>query len=115
MGSFEFKVDDIIQNMLNQNKKSLKALEVYGKTVSKELEAYAKSNRPWTDRTGEARENLKGDSEKISDEKVRCAISHGVDHGVFLEMCNERKYAILEPTIKAVSPKVLKGLDKIFK
>lgn len=115
MGSFEFKVDDIIQNMLNQNNKSMKALEAYGEVVGKELEAYAKSNRPWTDRTGEARKKLKGDSEKISDEKVRCAISHGVDYGIFLEMCNERKYAILEPTIEAVSPKVLKGLDKIFK
>ncbi len=115
MSSFEFRVDGIIQNILNQNEKSLKALEAYGEVVGKELEAYAKSNRPWTDRTGEARKSLKGDSEKVSDEKVRCTISHGVDYGVFLEMCNERKYAILEPTIEAVSPKVLKGLDKIFK
>ncbi len=32
-----------------------------------------------------------------------------------LEYCNERRYAILEPTLKAITPKALDGLKNILK
>lgn len=112
--SFKLDMGDIAKNLININPKTMAALEVYGDSVSKEMEAYAKSNRPWTDRTGEARKNLRGSTIPMKD-KVRCNISHGVNYGIFLEMCNERKYQVLEPTIKAIGPKAVNGLSKIFK
>lgn len=114
MSSFKLDMRNIAKNIIEKQTKTLAALKVYGDSVSKQMESYAKSNRPWQDRTGHARESLKGDSEFMG-HKVRCNISHGVSYGIYLEMCNERRYAILEPTIKAVSPKAINGLDKIFK
>lgn len=115
MGSFKLDMTGIAGNIMAKQQKTLAALQVYGDSVGKELESYAKSNRSWTDRTGDARKALKGSSEPIGKEVVRCSIEHGVSYGVYLEMKNERRYAILKPTIDAVGPKALNGLDKIFK
>lgn len=115
MGSFKLDLTGIARNIITKEQKTLAALQAYGDSVGKELESYAKSNRPWSDRTGDARKALKGSSESISKEIVRCSIEHGVSYGIYLEMKNERRYAILEPTVKAVAPKAISGLDKIFK
>lgn len=112
--SFKLDMGDIAKNLINIKPKTMAALSLYGDTVAKDMEAYAKSHRPWQDRTGNARMSLKGTSIPMEN-KVRCEITHGVDYGIYLEMCNERKYAILEPTVKAIGPKAVNGLDKIFK
>lgn len=114
MSSFKLDLSTITKNMMEKQAKTIAALGVYGDSVSKEMEAYAKSNRPWTDRTSSARNRLTGQSQNMGT-KVRCSISHGVDYGIYLEMCNEGRYRVLKPTIDAVGPKAVKGLDKIFK
>ena len=111
---FKLDMGDIAKNLIEKEVKTMAALNLYGDSVSKEMEAYAKSNRPWQDRTGEARKRLKGNKKNMGN-VVRCEIAHGVDYGIFLEMCNERRFAILEPTVKAIGPKAANGLDKIFK
>lgn len=111
---FKLDMGDILKNLTEKELKTLAALNLYGDTVSKDMEAYAKSNRPWTDRTGEARKRLKGNKKNMGN-VIRCEISHGVDYGIFLEMKNERRFAILDPTVKAIGPKAANGLDKIFK
>lgn len=111
---FKLDMGDIAKNLIEKEIKTMAALNLYGDSASKEMEAYAKSNRPWQDRTGEARKRLKGNKKNIGT-VVRCQIEHGVDYGIFLEMKNEGKYAILKPTVQAVGPKVVNGLDKIFK
>lgn len=112
--SFKLDMGDIAKKLIEKEVKTIAALNLYGDSVAKEMEAYAKSNRPWQDRTGKARQTLKGEKKNMGT-SVRCEISHGVDYGIYLEMCNERKYAILEPTVKAIGPKAVNGLDKIFK
>lgn len=114
MSSFILDMGDILKNLVEKEVKTMAALNLYGDSVAKEMESYAKTRRVWTDRTSHARNALNGDSFGLKD-MVRCEISHGVDYGIYLEMCNERRFAILDPTIKAVGPKALKGLSKIFK
>lgn len=112
--SFKLDMGNIARNLVEKELKTMAALDLYGDSVSKEMEAYAKSNRPWQDRTGEARKRLKGNKKNMGN-VIRCEISHGVDYGIFLEMKNECRYAILKPTVQALSPKVVNGLGKIFK
>lgn len=114
MGSFKLDMSGIARNIIAKQQRTLAALQTYGDSVAKEMESHAKSNRSWTDRTGDARKALNGSSQFMG-HKVRCSIEHGVSYGIYLEMCNERRYAILEPTVKAVAPKAISGLDKIFK
>ncbi|MGL5507477.1 MAG: hypothetical protein ACRDB0_06220 [Paraclostridium sp.] len=115
MASFKFDTSGIAKGILALESRSMAALGLYGDSVAKKMEAYAKSNRPWTDRTSSARNRLTGTSVRLSGSKIRCNISHGVDYGIWLELCNERRYAVLKPTIDAIGPQAVSGLSKIFK
>ena len=112
--SFKWKTTTLIKNMAELDVKTKTAVGLYGDTVAKKLEASAKANRPWSDRTGRARQSLSGDSEWIGN-KVRVSLGHGVDYGVWLELCNEGKYSIIIPTINKEAPHIMKGLSKILK
>lgn len=109
------RLDDteVRKNLTNLPPKLEAALVVYGETAAKDFESYAKSHRPWTDRTGEARRRLNGYTEKVSN-GVRICIAHGVSYGIYLEFAHEKRYAILEPTVRLKSNDVLKGLKSLF-
>ena len=76
------------------------------------LESYAKRNKPWTNRTGEAQRRLKGTSKKTDDYVWTITLSHGVDYGIWLELAHEQRYAIIEPTIRVNSSKLIKDFNK---
>lgn len=84
-----------------------KALMIFAQSGAQKMEQYAKKNRKWTDRTGRARQSLKGSAFRI-DNGYRIQIAHGVYYGVYLEYAHERKYAILERTITKV------GMEQIM-
>lgn len=65
------------------------------KSQAKKMQNYAKRNRPWTDRTGEAKRRLYGDV-YAEDQEITAFIGHGVFYGVSLELDHQRRYAILE-------------------
>lgn len=112
--SFKFDISNVTKGLAEREIKTKAALKVYGDTVGKKMEVHAKSNRKWTDQTGNARNGLQGGAESTGN-GVRCKIQHGVYYGIYLEMCNERRYAILEPTVKAIAPEAIKGLANILK
>lgn len=114
MSNFKFDASNLIKGLVDIETKTKAALGVYSDSVAKKMESYAKSNRKWNDRTGDARKRLTGSWERYGN-GTRVAISHGVDYGVYLEFCNERRYAILKQTVDKVSPEALRGLNKILK
>lgn len=64
------------------------------------LEEYAKTQAPWTDRTGHARQGLHGGVDVQGDQQV-LYLSHGVDYGIWLELAHGGNYAIVRPTVDA--------------
>lgn len=95
-------------------RKAIAAIRVYCEEGAKRFQNYAKQNRPWTDRTGHARQRLTGYVE-VHGNKIRICIAHGVEYGPKLECEHERRYSILEPTVKAEGPEVLKNFKKLLK
>jgi hypothetical protein len=89
------------------------AIVMYAKTQSKNLEAYAKEHRPWTDRTGDARKRLTAYVTDIP-HGYRINLAHGVDYGVWLELAMEKRFAILEPTIRLKGPDVVRGMEHLL-
>lgn len=85
------------------------ALDMYGKTVTKDWETKAKHNRPWTDRTNRARLTLTGSSE-LTQTELRMVLSHGVDYGVWLELAHEKNWAVVEPTVRLNQELAVQGL-----
>lgn len=70
-----------------------------------ELEAYARMNAPWADRTGEARSGL---STEVSNEMGEIVIDlfHTAEHGQWLEVIQDGRFAIIMPTLEALAPEI---------
>lgn len=87
-------------------------VQAYMVQKAREFEAYMKANRPWTDRTGAARANL---SAKVQTSAKKYAntmqLAHGVPYGVYLEYSMERRFAIIEPTIRIKGPEIVSDLQ----
>lgn len=106
---------------LEENMKKLKqftpklkaALALDAQNIASEMEQWAKQNIVWKDRTSHARQFLKTTVTWKNSNELMIAISHHVDYGVYLELCNEGKYAILEKSIQEYVPQFQKGWKKI--
>lgn len=108
-------VDGIIDGLTRIDEKTKKALALYGDVVAKKAEAEAKSGARWTDRTGSARQRLRGESSESGNNSVRVTLSHNVDYGIYLEYCHGGKNAIVEPTIDNISGEAIKGMENLIK
>lgn len=79
---------------------------------ARELEKYMKANHPWQNRTGNAEAGL---SAKLSNSPRNyvqtIALLHGVPYGVYLEYSMEKRFAIIEPTIRIKGPDIVNDLQ----
>jgi len=88
------------------------AITAYGKTAASKLEAEAKKDAPWTDRTSNARNSLQG--KFITRPGVsRISLSGNMSYSPWLELANEKKYAILKPTMFKYGYEIVKGYQRI--
>lgn len=110
---FSFDPSDMIRGINQAATRSEAALAMYASNAALSLQNYAREHRPWTDRTGHARQRLTGSSSIVT-QGYQIVLAHGVDYGVWLELANEKKYAIIQPTIQAKSPEVLSGLNQLL-
>lgn len=100
------------RNLAQIPERTEKALMAYGKTAAALLQGEAQKNRPWMDRTAQARQRIKGYCVK-TDTGVRIYLAHGVNYGVFLEFANEKKYAIIYPTLRRKGPEIISAAVKV--
>ena len=112
--SFKFDANNLIKGLAEREIKTRAALGLYADTVAKKMETHAESNKPWVDRTGRAKQSLNSSWKWVGD-VARVELSHGVHYGIYLELCNEKKYSIIKPTIDIISPQAIRGLNKILK
>jgi hypothetical protein len=105
-----------------------KAIEQYGDRVLVAVTAVAgriatlmqndaRANAPWTDRTGNARTGLFGTAERdVARSLVTIYLSHGadLDYGIWLELANAGRYAVIERTIEAHLPELRAELEALF-
>lgn len=75
---------------------------MYANTEALRLQNEMKSNAPWTDRTAHARQSLTAFAYKEKPDTVTIKLTHGatVPYGIYLELAHEKKYAIIQPTIR---------------
>lgn len=102
-------------------------IEAVGTNAAGQMEAYAKQNRPWTDRTGNARRTMEGvcgwdiiapeTQSTLSRLGVRIAAKKDVfavgveghmPYSVFLELSYGQRYAILLPTVNTLCADVIR-------
>jgi len=104
------EVQFIIDNINALPDKVQKATLAYGQTAAAKLQKEAQLHRPWTDRTAQARQRLRGTVAPLPQGNgVKITLSHGVDYGVYLEYGHERRFAIIDPTIKRYGREIFDG------
>lgn len=117
MDSFKINLsgfDEVINNLSNIPKKLKVALLLDSKNVASQMEAWAKTNAPWEDQTGDARKLMKAHVKWEGPNLLSIKMSHHVNYGVYLELCNEGKYAVLEKAINEFVPEFQEGWKDIL-
>lgn len=88
------------------------ALGIYADAAAKKMEAEAKRDAPWTDRTTHARQSIDGRKGWKGNQLV-VRLSGGPDYFVYLELAYEKRFSILKPTIDRNAPDILRGYQKL--
>lgn len=110
---FRFDASDLLDGLTRFEDKSDAAILAYAETAAQKLQGYAKEHRPWTDRTGHARQRLTGTATKQSS-VYKLILAHGVDYGIWLELAHEKRFAIIQPTILANQDEIMRGFDNLI-
>ncbi len=104
-----------VENNMNFDEVARKiraSIGIFGDTEAKRMEAYAKQNRPWIDRTGNARNSIQGNFGWRGDDAI-IRLSGNMSYSVWLELAYGKRYAILRPTIEKHAPTTLRGYQRV--
>lgn len=115
--SIKFKFDKSMLEggLLDFENKAQVAIRMYAEQSALELQNYARKTARWTDRTGHARQRLTGDV-LVASNGYKLRLAHGVDYGIWLELANEKRFAIIPETIEQVGTlKVMPGFERLLK
>lgn len=105
----------VLGNLAAYETRKKVACAAYAKmAAAPQMEASARARAPWHDISGMARKGLKGGVVMRGD-KVIIYIAHSVDYGVYLELCNDKKYEILDPTVDRFKGQVKSAYTKIMR
>lgn len=111
--SFKLDAGSLLSGLAAFGERSDAAVMVYAEQGALKMQNYAREHRRWTDRTSHARQRLTGSVETLSN-GYKIVLSHGVDYGLWLELANEKKYAIIPETIEYVGEKeILPGFNRL--
>lgn len=107
-----FDLTEMKENLSRMLDRVSDALYAYGRMAAASLQGEAQRSRPWTDRTAQARQRIKGYCVR-TDHGVRIYLAHGVDYGVYLEFANEKMYAVIYPTLRRKGPEIIAAAVKV--
>lgn len=111
--SLSWDTKSVLNKLESMQHKTRSCLQIIADSAVRAMESYAKTNARWTDRTGNARQRLKGET-RWEEAALIAAISHNVDYGIWLELCNEKKYAILEEALNSQAENLLDAYQRFL-
>lgn len=107
-GSGFFIVEDTLTAALDEAVagKLMAQVEEEALQLAQEILDYAQTNAPWEDRTGDARRLLDVDVSEDG-EAIIIQLYHQVDYGLWLEVIQNGRFAIIMPTLERFSGRVI--------
>lgn len=78
---------------------------------AKQIEAWMRANAPWTDRTGDARRELRAEVLDVTGGAAVILLRHGVDYGVYLETIQSGRFAIITPALDHFAPMIWRDIQ----
>lgn len=111
---FRFDISGMVAGLTSAESAADKAIRVYAEQGALQFQNFARENRKWTDRTGQARQRLHGYVGTIP-EGYRISLAHGVDYGLWLELANEKRFSIIPQTIEYVGTfEIMPGFEHLI-
>lgn len=111
---FRFDMEDLLNGMANFESRADAAIRAYAETGALKLQNSARQNARWTDRTGQARQRLTGTCLTAAN-GYKLQLAHGVSYGIWLELANEKRYAIIPETLNTVgSGEIMPGFQNLL-
>ena len=108
-----FDLNGLVEGLSRFDEKADKVVKMFAETAAATLEADAKQNRPWTDRSGDARKRLRGYVESIPN-GYKIILAHGVDYGLWLEVANDGMYGIVKKTVRMEAPYIMRDFSGLM-
>lgn len=109
-----FQFEELLEELEEYRRRTPEQLLDGGAEVAQRLETIAKRNAPWTDRTGMARRTMEGIQGFVDAEHYYIGIKGNMPYSFKLERWYNRRYAILEPTMREQGPNIVEDIRKII-
>lgn len=77
-------------------------------------ERYMKTNAPWQDRTGNARQGLHAAVQRERLRLYALILAHTVEYGIWLEIAHGGRLRIVGPTVKSQGDAIMRDVSQIF-
>lgn len=112
-GKIVFKDGGLRDNLRRGAKQVMDAALVTAHRSAPDVENYMKTNAPWQDQTSNARNGLTARAFQEG-ETIGIDLAHSVPYGIYLEARFSGRYAIIEPTVLAMGPVVMRRFERLL-
>jgi hypothetical protein len=102
----------LVPNLRTYRERVLEAIEKLAQFFVAKMEAYAKRNARWTDRTGAARAGLRAFAVRTAT-YVAIYLVTSVHYGLWLEVANGGRYAIIMRTLQAHHAEIMDAARRL--
>lgn len=111
---WDFTPTQLAENVLEYGKKVLQAIVALARIFAAKIEAWAKQNASWTDRTSNARQGLTCRALKTAT-GVIIVLFHTMEYGIWLETAHAGKYAIIMKALETHYSPLMLALQALVK
>ena len=112
--AFKLDISQTVRKMAEIKQRSIFAAEQVAKSAAARMEAEAKRDAPWTDRTGNARQTIRGVS-GWAGKKLRCGVTGNMEYSPYLEYTGEGRNAVLWPTVQKNREQIMEQMKKVVR
>lgn len=112
-GRIVFTTDTLTPGLTKFSLKLGAAIDAFMDHQATKTQDFMRTNAPWNDQTGNARNGLFARSE-LGAEKWTIVCYHTVPYGIWLEVVNSGKNEILTTTVQKEGARIMKSLGKLL-
>ena len=102
---------EIIPELERRKAAVLRAIGMVFESFALKVRAYAVKNAPWQDRTAHARQGLRTQVDTVG-AVFTLTLFHTMDYGIWLEIANDGRYAVILKTMEKQFPLLMELIRK---
>jgi hypothetical protein len=112
--NFEIRLDALDHSLKNFDTRARTAIGAAMKYQAARSETWMRTNARWTDRTTNARNGLFATVLEEGTDVWLLVLSHSVSYGIWLEVANSGRYAIVRPAWLRANRELMQLISKLF-